>query len=345
MALELGEPFRVLRAIAAEAGYRATAGVSSRRSVDSLLDAADALAHEVGDPYAFGFTNLARGMGTFLSGDWEKARVACEAAEAIFEGRPVMASWELASARLFSIWSRFYLGDLAGVRKRVPELVREAESRGDLYAATSLRQSVCNVAWLLADEAAEARRQLIEADLRWSHDGVHLQHYWSMVAWVNLELYDDHPAEAYERVIRIVPLLKRSLLLRIEMVRNELAWLRARAAIALALHDGSRREELLRDAKHAARELLGQKLEWPRAVGHLALAGIAAIRGDAGEARERLREGVRIADGCAFRTVAVAARRCLGEAVSDGPDRASSDAIVRPDRWAKVITPGLGVAR
>jgi tetratricopeptide (TPR) repeat protein len=341
MALELGEPFRVLRAIATEAGYRATAGVSANRSVDQLLDAADALARDLGDPYAFGFTHLARGMGMFLRGDWTEARLACIAAESIFEGRPVMASWELATARMFSLYSHFYLGDLATIRKRVPELVREAEGRGDLYAATSLRLSLCNLAWLLADQPNEARLHLIEADDRWSHQGVHLQHYWSMVAWVNLELYDANPMLAYERVIRGLPLLKRSLLLRIEAVRIETAWLRARAAIALAKEDATRREELLRDAERCGRRLVREKLEWAQAVGHVALAGVFSVRGDDVESRTRLREGARLADHCGLRTVAMAARRCMGELETDGPNSASVGAIARPDRWAAVMTPGL----
>jgi hypothetical protein len=281
----------------------------------------------------------------FLRGDWNEARLACEGAESIFEGRPVMASWELATARLLLLWSLFYLGDLSGIRRRVPELVREAEGRGDLYAATSFRLGLCTFAWLIADEPAEARRQLLVADARWSHQGVHLQHYWSTVAWVNLELYEGHPAAAYERVSRITPLLKRSLLLRLEAVRIELAWHRIRAAIALAREDASRRQALLREAEQGARRMLGERLEWARAVGHVALAGVASIKGNDHEAELRLSEGARLADQCGFRTVAIEARRCMGDLPAVGPDRASIDAVVRPDRWAAVFNPGLMVRR
>lgn len=75
-----------------------------------------------------------------------------------------MASWELASARLFLLFSHFFLGNLAAIQRRVPELVREAVGRGDLFASTNLRLSVCNVAWLVADDPTEARRHLQEAE-------------------------------------------------------------------------------------------------------------------------------------------------------------------------------------
>ena len=49
----------------------------------------------------------------------------------------------------------FHSGDLGEIQRRVPLLVREAESRGDLYGATSLRLGICNCAWLVDDDGEE----------------------------------------------------------------------------------------------------------------------------------------------------------------------------------------------
>jgi len=80
-----------------------------------------------------------------------------------------MASWELASARIRSIGSHFYEGDLAAIRR--PELVDEAVGRGDVYAATCLRLGVCNSAWLVDDQRTEAEGQLRLASESWHFEG------------------------------------------------------------------------------------------------------------------------------------------------------------------------------
>ena len=124
-------------------------------------------------------------------------------------------------------------------------------------------------------------------------------------------------------------------------MRIELRWLRARAAIALAREDASRRDELLRDAEGCGRRLVAEEAVWAKAVGHVALAGVFSVKGHKDEARRRLEQGARLATQCGSLSIAVAARRCMGDRPTEGPDSAASDAIARPDRWAMLMTPGL----
>jgi hypothetical protein len=342
MALELGEPFRILRAIAAEAAYRAAGGTATELSVDRLLASAESLARDLREPYGFGFTHLARGIGMFLRAHWAEARVACEAAEAVFEKRPIMASWELASARMFSLWSCFMSGDFATIRARVPVLVREAEARGDLYAAICLRLSACNLAWLIGDEPGEARRQLVDADARWSHrSGVQLQHYWSMMAWVHLDLYEGASASAYERTRRIERGLRRSLILRIEFVRVEFGWVRARAALALAQEDPLRRPALLKEARADAARLLVENAPWARAIARVVEAGVLRLEGWLEESLAALRQAATAAEHCGLWALAIAARDRLGEERPKGAPDPASCAVARPDRWAALMLPGF----
>ena len=166
-----------------------------------------------------------------------------------------MASWELASARLFLLFSHFFLGNLAAIQRRVPELVREAVGRGDLFASTNLRLSVCNVAWLVADDPTEARRHLQEAEACCPKQGGPIQRYWIAVARTNLYLYEGRAEEAYHGATAVWPTLRRSMLLRMEHVRVEFHSLRGRCALARARADEARREGLLREAQECAARL------------------------------------------------------------------------------------------
>lgn len=342
MALELGEPFRVLRALAAESGYHAVAGVAASERVERLLESADVLARELRDPYAYGFVHLARGISSFLHGHWSKAWRSCEDAVSIFEQRPVMASWELASARMFSLWASFYQGDFAITRDRVPALINEAERRGDLYAATCLGLSLCNAAWLIIDEPGEARRHLTEADQRWSNDGIHLQHYWSAVAWINLELYEGNAHAAYAHVKRIQPLLKRGLLLRIELVRVEFTWLWARAALSVARDDPAQRQRMLGEARRCGKQLCKERLGWAPAVGEVVLAGAQALAGEQAAALARLERGQQLAEQHQMRPVVLAAAHVLRQGPADEWSKQDAErTIVRPERWTALFAPGF----
>ena len=335
LALRLGEPFRVVRALAAEAAYVGTVGTRAKARVDALLARAITLARDLDDPYALGFVHLARCFTLYLQSEFEAARRAGEDAEAVFERRPVMASWELASARMLSISAHFYNGELHVVQRRVPELVREAESRGDVYAATCLRLGVCNSAWLVDDQSAEARRQLRLANESWHYEGVHLQECWNLLASVQLDLYEDDPEQAHARVQRSWSGLERSFVMRFERLRAELLWLRARSALAYAERSTGLRAALLAEAQDAAARLSRESAPWAAAAGQLVSGGVCAVRGQRGPALEHLRRGVGLGQACGMHILARVHRQWSGD--SEG----GLVGVKRPNGWTKMLMPGL----
>jgi serine/threonine protein kinase len=338
LALRLGEPFRVVRAIAAEAPYVGTAGARSKPQVDRLLARATALADDLGDPYAHGFVHLARSFALYMRSEFGAARAAGEDAEAVFERRPVMASWELASARMLSISSHFYDGNLEVVRRRVPALVREAEGRGDVYAATCLRLGVCNSAWLVDDQSAEARRQLRVANESWHYEGVHLQQCWDLLASVHVDLYEDEAEQAHARVQRPWQAIERSFVMRFERLRAELFWLRARAALAYASRPEcghGLRSRLLAEAEAWGTRLLRESAPWAGAAGHAVGAGIHAVRGERQPALDRLGRAMSAAEACNMHILLRAHGQWTGDAGG------GLTGVARPDRWIRMLVPGL----
>jgi hypothetical protein len=77
---------------------------------------------------------------------------------------------------LYDLRTTALLGHVDQVVERVPELLRDAELRGDNFAAVSGRTSHCCWAWLGPDQPELALEQVRLAERRWSADGYYLQH-------------------------------------------------------------------------------------------------------------------------------------------------------------------------
>src|SRR5262249_42235436 len=140
----------------------------------------------------------------------------------------------LFTARYFGLLSRFYLGELRALAARVGDLVRESEERGDLYAATTLTARIGYAMRLADDDVDSARRDLATARERWSREGFHLQHVWCLFGEMETALYDGDPRLALSRWAEEEAAVKRSLLLRIQLLRIGAVQRRARAALATA---------------------------------------------------------------------------------------------------------------
>src|SRR5206468_12019143 len=123
------------------------------------------------------------------------------------------------------------LGEVAKVSRRVPRLLSAAIEQGNLFDARGLRTRM-NLIWLAADDPDRARDEIVQALKAWTHENFHLQHYNSLLALAQIELYTEDPEVAYKQIEGQLKFLEESMLLRIQTVRVELRHLRARTAIA-----------------------------------------------------------------------------------------------------------------
>ncbi|MDP1828464.1 MAG: protein kinase [Archangium sp.] len=257
LALDAGEPHRVARALAAEAAYVATGGVRAEKKAARLVSEARELAERMNDAALIGLVDFCAGLTRFLVGRWREAGQLTAQAERRFAEVGSMVSWEAANSRLFSVWSLFYLGDVAGLSVRIPALTREAEQRGDRYAVTGLRCGLANVALLAADDAAGARAAVASAMASWSTRSFHFQHYWAALSETMIDLYLGETATSLSRMEACWRSLDSSQLLQIQNVRIEARSLIARVLIALG-----RGDEALRHAD----ALEGEQVGWANAL-------------------------------------------------------------------------------
>jgi len=353
LALQAGDPYRVSRALAVEAGYHALSGGRRRTHTRRVLQANRALAERIQDrhPHAIGLATMVEGMAAFLEGRWNEARQLHERAETILRERCSGVAWELATARLMWSVSLFFLGELTVLSDRLPSLLREAEARGDLYEATDLRIRISHANWLAADEPDTARREVREAIARWPRKEFYVQHWWSLIANVEISLYSGHNQTAWDLIAEEWPKLKRSFLLRVQYIRIESLYHRGAAALALAASDVpvGRRDALLREAQRDAQCIQHEHMEWSNPLAHLLQAAVSAARGNNEQAAALLRNAELGFDAANMGLYAAAVRRRRGEILRGDEGLgmvAAAEAwmlghnVRNPERMTAMVAPG-----
>jgi hypothetical protein len=260
-------------------------------------------------------------------------------------------AWEINTTRFFGLYSLFYLGELRELGARVPALLRDAEQRGDLYAATNFRVGVPNASWLARGDVPGARAALEAAGRDWSTEGFHVQHWHAALAAENIRLYAGEqgkdgrlPVEDAWRSFVGVHFH------RVEVMRIEANHLRARSLIATALADGGQRTPFLRRARALGKSLVREKALYGVGLGQLILAACAHQAGHAERAVTLLEKGLRALEQSDMHLYAALTRWSLaillgGHEREIGDKRArrwaDEQGVAEPARWRAMLLPGL----
>jgi serine/threonine protein kinase/tetratricopeptide (TPR) repeat protein len=352
LALRAGEPYRIARALAMEATSVAMGGNRSRERAAHLLETAHSLAERVKHPYAIGLVTLASGSAAWFDGRWREALNLCTRAEEILRDRCAGVDWEILMAQLFRRGSNFFLGEVTALSQHVQGLLDEAEDRGNLLRAVSLRTSFCShVVWLAADDPRKARQELETGLAGWRKDGFDFPRLWVRSAQTDIALYSGEiPAEgrslgkASRAVARALDRMVQT-----GFIRGLETRARRRLAAAAQTASTSERDSLLRGAEGHAETILRQRTRWGDPLALLLRAGAAASRGETESALSLLvsaEAGFVAADMALY---AAATRRRRGEVMGgDGGRELASAAdawmtgqsIRNPERMTAMLAPG-----
>ncbi len=330
LALDAGEPHRIARALAMEASYSSASGGATATRTAELLRTTQALACRLDDPYLLAWASGAEGISAALEGRWKVGHSAAERAEIIFQERCRGAAWEIASMRWISLWSLAYLGDFGELSRRIPERLREARERGDLYASMCHSIGLANLFWLAADDPNQARERNREALRAWSQRKFHVEHWWAMLSERQIDLYNGHGEAAWNGVEEQWPALSGSLLLMVQLTKLEAWQLRARAALLLATQRPEQRRSLLKSALADAAKIQKEEMPWSNPLAALLRAGAAMIEGDAARARTLLEAAIAGLDGANMSLYAAAARYRRGYLLGGDEGRMLA---VEADQW------------
>src|SRR5207248_2766186 len=153
LALRAGEPYRVARGLALQAGFTAIQGRTGRRRAAQLLAVARPLAERIQSQHAVALCELAATVAAFYEGRWEHARGFAERAEQMLlecGGVP----WELNTAQLYQMFACYFLGDVPELARLSRTFLSSARERGNRLAGFYCRSGFANAVWLAADDVA-----------------------------------------------------------------------------------------------------------------------------------------------------------------------------------------------
>jgi tetratricopeptide (TPR) repeat protein len=345
LCLRAGDRSQIVRAAAMELAHQGAKGGTPSKQERAITAIIDKLASAPGDVVGRAFALGTKGVSLFLRGHWRQALDNQDVAYAQYPNN--RAGWH-ANGQLFAIWALQFLGRLEEFRERHRRLLLDAEQRGDLYVTVNLRIGYSNLAWLADDDVESARRHVRDAMTAWSFNGYHVQHYRAMLAEANIELYTGHNAEAYERIVRDWPHLKKGFLLTVQYVRTDALFARARAAVASCDTAPNKRARLT-EAERLARRLARERMVWIRPLESIIRAGVASARGERALAVTWLRRALEQANAAEMAMHAAAIRRQLGsriggehggEFVTLADEQMKRQGIRVPARLAAMLVPG-----
>lgn len=334
LSLKAGEPSRVVRTLANEVAYIATAGSRTQRRADALLKKTSLLARSLQDPSARGTVALMAGIAAFLQGRWRHAQRFCQAAESILRHGSVGKGWEIGTALTFRLWSLACGGQIAELARLWPTVQREARERGDVKAALDRCSHLVALIRLRQDQPSIAAKELDELKRLWEEHGYHTRLFHVRLAQVGVDLYQGNAAQAWEQVAAFPSIGPLDRLLHVvQQLRVELRQLHGRSALAAAAQAQAQarvpasppNRHLLRQALQDAHSLRGEKLPWAEAYSLLIRGGIAALRSDRAAAIRGLRAASSAFDECQMPLQARCCQYRAAELAAPGDEVSSSE--------------------
>lgn len=349
LALRAGEPDRLARALALEAGFSAALGGRSPW-YNRLLAEADGLARRIQSPHALGLRAVMAGAAAYFAGEFERARDASQQAERLLLEHGIGIAWELVTARFYLVLSLYYLGEVEELTRCRAAFLKDAAERGNRFAALMFRTGPTNATWLFADDVASARDALTEALAEWPEQPFGSPHYMAITAQGRIELYAGTARQGWEAIERSWPALKRNGLFRVQAVRTTAHQIRATCGIGASRETPRGAAPLLATAERDAAAIAAERAPYTAPVAALIRAGVAAARGDEAAAARELRAALGGFDACHMKLFAAVTRRRLGEVVGGDEGRTlvqdanawmAAHGVVNPSRTTAALAPGF----
>ncbi len=350
LALRAGEPYRIARALAWEAILSAIEGGAAGHMRAAAISAqAMVLAKRIEHPHALAWATAADAIGRFCTANWRAARGTSEESIALFREHCADIGWEVGSMEMW--WwlpAMRWLGDYGPVIRRAAPCAKEAAERGDLYTATGVRTHVLPHVHLMADRPDESAHEGREAIEAFSRDRWLTQHWCNAVTQAHAALYSMRLGEAIEGLERDAKRISRALQMRLQTMRVQFLDVRARVMVAAAREDKARRESLLAIVDRDASALAKEDLAWARALGAVAQAGAASVRGDLDKARASYLRASRSFTELDMEVHALAAKAKLAAIDGGEAERAAlimhladvgKRGVKNPERFVRMLVP------
>jgi hypothetical protein len=344
LALDAGEPERVLRGLAAYTGHVAIGGSRSRRAAGKVLEQLRVVAKDVEGQYPRAMLSLASGIIAHLEGRWDEAWQFADDAEQLFKNAEQQdVAWELDTAQTFAMWARMYAGRWRELAERQPDLRRGAIERDDLFGRLNFGARMATCVLLAADRPHEARKVIDDDESVAVAGAFHVQHHNLLLARVMIELYEGRSTAAWEAIADGWRRYKHSLLTYVEQVRVDFLHMHGTAALAAARETKSPQQ--LDVIEQIIRRLRREQVPWAQAIGTLFEAALSLLRSEQQAAIDKLSTAASQFESAQMWLLAAAARWRLSQLTNDSASkdaaltRFQAEGILEPERVVNMFLP------
>ncbi|MEI9952699.1 MAG: AAA family ATPase [Pseudomonadota bacterium] len=298
-----------------------------------ILETAKRLSIESNDPVMRARIGLAEGVAATALGRF------AESVECLARVSPALEScvgvgWELSVSDHCVVQALIWLGRFEQAREQVLKLARRSEHSGDRFS--QLVGTILDAKLkLAAGHPVEARSQAVAVLSQWGTREFTFQHLFAVKAAIWCELYEGAVEGAHARFREMWPLLRKSGLLSVQLMRAEAAFLEG--SIELSRRAAGDPQANLSRVQQSANWL--EKTERAYAQGYAATlrAGIAQVSCQAEVSRQFARKAV-----VAFERAGMSVHAAALLIRSGEPGARSvmeKEGIADPDRWCRIYLP------
>jgi hypothetical protein len=263
-------------------------GNRKRKRAARLRVESERLATETKAPNIQAYSLVLRTVAAFFERRFREAIALADRAEILCRDDCVGVAWELANVQIIGVSARTLLGEFTDVMGRVDTILREARDRGDQYCLLMGRLGYVNLKWLAADDPEGAREQANHALSEQFPATYTWPIYQGALAQTQIDLYVGSGVAAWQRMRDAWVALRAGGMLRFGSIRVEMRELWARAAIRAAVDsnaDPDAKRRWVRFAARAAHRLAKEEIDWVAPFADLLNGSVAAVRGEASQAR------------------------------------------------------------
>jgi hypothetical protein len=289
-------------------------------------------------------------MCGWLTGRWDLAMNRGEEAQRILLENCGGVPWALAVARNAWIGGLLWAGRLNEYAVLLDEFSQDAQERGDLNSFAIYLMNRCPLR-LAHDDVPQAQRDLLEVERilagAWGGGGFHIPHFFGVYGRAQLAIYAGDTATALDVLTRKLPQIRKSYLLRIEVIAVLSLLLEGNLAIACAGSKGGSSADLLRRARRCAKDIRGKSAIWGSGLAMLIEAGADSVEGRTEEASTRWSDAEGELTRSGMLMYAAAARYCRGRLTGDAKVIAAAEEVFREQgvvcipRLVATLAPGV----
>jgi hypothetical protein len=291
VAIQLGEPSRLCRALGYEAAFEASFGGMMEERSRKLVDEALRLADRTGRQEDTAWAALCAASVFTLLGDFRRAVDYGRKAEQIYRMDCVGADWELAVINLYLLSSLSYLGEIPELLSRVRIASSNTQKRGDVFARNAWRLGQPVLAGLALDQPERVLQQAEESLQEWpTEGGFHTQNLQYLVATALAWIYEASGQKAVAAVDARWKELVAAHYLKFRFARTEVLYVRGRVYLTAAIQESERSLLYQQAVQEAAAGIASWEQPYSLAFSWMLQAGCAAIQKNTALALELLKK-------------------------------------------------------